>query len=89
MKHYEINGNTYQLDDAVYDHLMDALCNVNAFKNKAARLSRDNQQLMAQISAKAEPEIAFSYGDTLNRIATALDAIAEVVKPILITKEIQ
>jgi hypothetical protein len=54
MKHYEINGNTYQLDDAVYDHLMDALCNVNAFKNKAARLSRDNQQLMAQISAKAE-----------------------------------
>jgi hypothetical protein len=55
--------------------------------NKIRILTNDNQQLMAQISAKAEPEITFSCGDTLNRIATALETIADAVKPILITKE--
>jgi hypothetical protein len=62
---------------------------IDKLNKRLDTLADDNQQLMSQISAKAEPEITFSYGDTLSRIATALEAIAEAVKPILITKEIQ
>lgn len=90
--------------------LWEAIDNTN---KRLDTLADDNQQLMAQISAKDETEkpkamlydhnsfnvdkfyredeteITFSYGDVLNRIATALEAIAEAVRPILITKEIQ
>lgn len=62
--------------------LWEAIDNTN---KRLDTLADDNQQLMAQISAKAEPEITFSYGDVLNRIATALEAIAELCKPVLIS----
>ena len=91
MKNYQINGKVYRIDDAVYNYLMDALCDVNAFKNKAERLKQDNEHLMEQISAKEKLSTCYDvelyYAEPLLRIATALEAIAELAKPILVSKE--
>ena len=61
----------------------DAIQLVLHLDNKIRVLTDDNQQLMAQISTG---DVTFDYAEPLIRIATALEAIADSLKPILITK---
>ena len=88
MKRILVKNMFYQVIDVIADHIAE-------LEKKADILASDNQQLMAQISAKWEQnpevrynEVAFEYAEPLLRIATALEVIAESLKLILITKEV-